>query len=161
MLELPSKTAGLVEMEKLMPIDILLVEDNPADIELTRIAFKDARAANVLHVVEDGQEALDFVFKRPPYEKSKTPDIILLDINLPQLNGIQVLESLKSDARYRMIPIIMLTSSSAERDVLSSYSHHANSYITKPVNFDKFIEVARQIEQFWFTVVKLPSNSVD
>ena len=159
--ESPVKTARLQVMENLMPIDILLVEDNPADIELTRIAFKEARVANVLHVAEDGQEALDYVFKRPPYENSKTPDIILLDINLPQLNGIQVLESLKTDAKYRTIPIIMLTSSSAERDVLSSYSHHANSYITKPVSFDKFLDVARQIEEFWLTVVKLPSNTTD
>lgn len=136
--------------------DILLVEDNVGDIELTREAFRDAKFRNNLHIAMDGDEALDFLFKRNGHENAPTPDIILLDLNLPGTDGHEVLEHVKQDDILKRIPTIILTSSNAERDVVGSYDLHANCYIVKPVNAAKFIEVVRQVEDFWIDIVCLP-----
>ena len=151
-----TEMANQIDRTAPTPVEILLVEDNPADIELTRIAFQNARIINNLNIVKDGQEALDYLFKRPPFESVNTPDVILLDINLPQIDGIQVLETLKRDPRHEALPVIMLTSSSAERDIVSSYTNNAHSYITKPVSFDKFMEEMQKIEGFCLSIVKFP-----
>jgi len=138
--------------------EILLVEDNEGDIELTREAFNDARFRNNLCIVEDGEKALDFLFKRNGYEDAVTPDIVLLDLNLPKVDGREVLETIKNDAELKRIPTIILTSSMADKDVLESYDLHANCYIVKPVNAIKFIDVVRNVENFWVDVVCLPSE---
>jgi len=138
--------------------EILLVEDNEGDIELTREAFNDARFRNNLSIVEDGEKALDFLFKRNGYEDAVTPDIVLLDLNLPKVDGREVLETIKNDAELRRIPTIILTSSMADKDVLESYDLHANCYIVKPVNAIKFIDVVRNVENFWVDVVCLPTE---
>lgn len=138
------------------PAEILLVEDNSGDIELTRIAFSKARVANRLHVVKNGEAALDYVFQRPPYTTEPHPDIILLDINLPKMNGIEVLQAIKNHPDTRAIPVVMLTSSEADRDIAASYAHFANSYITKPVEVEEFFHTIKQFENFWLTVVTLP-----
>ncbi|MBN66772.1 MAG: two-component system response regulator [Rickettsiales bacterium] len=138
------------------PIEILLVEDNPGDVELTREAFEDMRLSNNLYVARDGEEALDFIYQRNGYENSVRPDLILLDLNLPRMNGQEVLDVLKKDPKYKTIPTVVLTSSQAEKDILESYKLHCNSYIVKPVNMTQFHEVVESIRQFWFQVVKLP-----
>ena len=139
--------------------EILLVEDNEGDIELTREAFEDAKFRNNLHIAEDGDKALDFLFKRNGYESATTPDIILLDLNLPSTDGREVLETIKADAKLKRIPVIVLTSSKADKDVVESYELHANCYIVKPVNAVKFMEVVRSVENFWVDIVCLPSSS--
>lgn len=141
------------------PVQILLVEDSEADIELTTEALADARVANDLHVTRDGVEALAFLRNEPPHEHAPTPDLVLLDLNLPRKDGREVLEEVKADPQLRQIPIVVLTTSSAEADVLRSYELHANSYITKPVRFDDFLRTVASLEDFWLTVVKLPSRS--
>lgn len=138
------------------PADILLVEDNPGDVRLTKEAFKDGQITNTLHVVDDGVEALDFLFQRNEYEDAPIPDLVLLDLNLPRTDGEEVLEELKEDPELRSIPVIVLTSSRAEEDVVRSYELHANAYLTKPVDPDEFIETIRAFETFWFSVVRLP-----
>lgn len=137
---------------------ILLVEDNPGDVRLTEEAFKQAQIENDVHVVSDGTEALEFCYQRNEYEHAPRPDLILLDLNLPQKDGEAVLEELKSDPDLRSIPIIVLTSSRAEADVLKSYELHANAYLTKPVDPDDFIETVRAFERFWFSAVRLPHH---
>ena len=143
-------------MSKMKLAEILLVEDNEGDIELTKEAFEEAKFRNQLHVAEDGDIALDFLFKRNGFEDAITPDIILLDLNLPRTDGKEVLETIKNDAELRRIPTIVLTSSSADRDVTASYDLHANCYIVKPIDAEKFIEVVQQIENFFIEVVCLP-----
>jgi len=138
--------------------EILLVEDNEGDIELTREAFEEAKFRNNLHVAEDGDEALDFLFKRNGYEDALTPDIILLDLNLPSTDGREVLEIIKAEPSLKRIPVIVLTSSQADKDVIESYDLHANCYIVKPVNSIKFMDVVRKVENFWVDIVCLPSN---
>lgn len=138
------------------PIEILLVEDNPGDVRLTREALKDAKVLNTLHVVEDGVSALDFLYRRPPYADAPRPDLILLDLNLPRKNGREVLAEIKADDRTKMIPVVVLTTSRAEEDVLRAYNLHANCYITKPVDFAQFTHIVRTIEDFWLTIVTLP-----
>jgi len=140
----------------LEPVQILLVEDSPADIELTREALADARVANDLHVVQDGVDAMAFLRKEPPYAEQPTPDLVLLDLNLPRKDGREVLEEAKADPALAPIPVVVLTTSSAEADILRSYELHANSYITKPVRFDEFLRTVQSLEDFWLTVVKLP-----
>ncbi|WP_049896995.1 response regulator [Natrialba chahannaoensis] len=135
---------------------ILLVEDNPGDVRLTKEAFKQGRIENDLHVVSDGTEALEFLHQRNDYEDVPRPDLILLDLNLPRTDGEEVLEELKGDSELRSIPVIVLTSSRAEEDVAKSYELHANAYLTKPVDPDEFIETVRAFEKFWFSVVRLP-----
>lgn len=143
------------------PIDILLVEDNPGDARLAREALKESKICNVLHVVRDGVEAMSFLRREQPFADATRPDLILLDLNLPRMDGREVLAQVKSDPALRHIPIVILTTSAHEEDVLRSYDLHANCYVTKPIDLQQFIHVIRSIEDFWLTVVKLPSRSGD
>lgn len=138
------------------PIDVLLVEDDPGDELMTREAFEDNKIGNTLHVVRDGEEALDFLYRRGEYENAPRPDLILLDLNLPKYDGRQVLEQVKSDTDLTDIPVVVLTTSAAEEDILRSYKLHANAYVTKPVDLDQFIRAVRQIDEFFVQVVRLP-----
>lgn len=140
------------------PFQILLVEDNPGDIRLTQEAFKEGPFQHVLHVVKDGVEALDFVYNRGRYADSPTPDLILLDLNLPRKDGREVLAELKQDDNLKLIPVVILTTSDAEQDILKSYALHANCFITKPVDLDQFIYIIRQLEIFWFNIAHLPAK---
>ena len=140
------------------PVEILLVEDNEGDVGLVEEVFEDAKIRNTLHVAEDGEEAMLFLNKEKPFNKAPTPDIILLDLNLPQKDGREVLEEIKTDDKLKRIPVVVLTTSKAEEDIVRSYDLHANSYITKPVDFDQFIRVIKSIEDFWLEVVRLPSS---
>ncbi len=140
------------------PIDVLLVEDDPGDVLMTREAFEHNKVRNRLSVVADGVSALEFLRKEGQYADAPTPDLILLDLNLPRMDGREVLEALKSDAAMRSIPVVVLTTSEAEEDVVRSYSLHANAYVTKPVDFDRFIDVVRQIDEFFVEVVRLPQH---
>jgi len=140
------------------PIEVLLVEDNPGDVRLTREALKEGKVSNNLHVAPDGVEALAFLRREGNYADAVRPDLILLDLNLPRKGGREVLEEIKGDPALRHIPVVILTSSSAEQDIARAYDLHANCYISKPVDLDQFITVVRSIEDFWFTVVKLPSQ---
>ena len=139
--------------------EILLVEDNEGDIELTKEAFEDAKFRNNLHIAEDGEQALDFLFKRNGYEDVPTPDIVLLDLNLPGTSGKEVLETVKAEAELKRIPVIVLTSSEADSDVQASYDLNANCYIVKPVNARKFMKVIQDIENFWVDIVCLPREN--
>lgn len=138
------------------PIEILLVEDSPGDVRLTREALLDAKIANNLHVAVDGDVALDFLRRRAPHENAPSPDLVLLDLNLPRKDGREVLAEIKSDPALKRIPVVVLTTSQAERDIVESYELHANCFVTKPVDFAQFMTVVRSIQDFWFTVVKLP-----
>jgi len=137
-------------------IEVLLVEDDPGDVMMTREAFQDYKLHNQLHVVSDGAEAMAFLRQDGEYAGRPRPDLVLLDLNLPRMDGRQVLEAIKSDAELASIPVVVLTTSENEDDVLRSYSLHANAYVTKPVDFQRFIEVIRQIDDFFVTVVRLP-----
>jgi CheY-like chemotaxis protein len=139
------------------PIEILLVEDNPGDVRLTREAFKDGKMKNNLHIAEDGVEALAFVRRQGRYKNVPVPDLILLDLNLPKKDGREVLAEIKADPQLKQIPVIVLTTSAAHKDIIRTYHLHANSYITKPVDLDQFFKIIRSIEDFWLTIVKLPS----
>ncbi|WP_030809150.1 response regulator [Streptomyces sp. NRRL F-2799] len=138
------------------PIDVLLVEDDPGDELMTREAFEDNKIGNTLHVVRDGEEALDFLYRRGDHTGAPRPDLILLDLNLPKYDGRQVLERIKSDQDLADIPVVVLTTSAAEEDILRSYRLHANAYVTKPVDLDQFIAAVRQIDDFFVQVVRLP-----
>lgn len=138
------------------PVEILLVEDNLGDVRLTQEALREAKVRNNLHVVQDGEEALQFLYRRDGYSDAPRPDIILLDLNLPKKNGQEVLAEIKADPCLRRIPVVILTTSKAEEDILKSYDLHANCYVTKPVDFEQFIRVIQSIQEFWLTVVKLP-----
>ena len=140
------------------PIDVLLVEDDPADELITREAFQDNKIGNTLYVVRDGQEALDFLFRRGKYADAVRPDLILLDLNLPKYDGREVLQVVKNDEGLASIPVVVLTTSSAEEDILRSYRLHANAYVTKPVDLDQFVAAIRQIDDFFLTVVRLPKS---
>jgi CheY-like chemotaxis protein len=142
--------------EPLKPIEILLVEDDPGDVLMTQEALEHHKVSNTLHVVSDGVEAMRFVRQEAPYENAVRPGLILLDLNLPRRNGLEVLADLKGDPDLRTIPVVILTTSKAEEDILRSYNLHANAYITKPVDFDRFVEAVRKIDEFFLTVVKLP-----
>ena len=146
-----------------MTIEILLVEDDPGDVLMTREAFADTAAAgrpigNRLHVVNDGVEALQFLRRQGVHAGAPTPDLVLLDLNLPRMDGREVLAAVKDDAQLRKIPVVVLTTSESEEDVLRSYELHANAYVTKPVDFDRFIEVVRKIDDFYIGVVRLPTR---
>jgi len=143
-------------LKALHPIEILLVEDSPGDVRLTREALKDAKITNTLHVIEDGVLALDFLYRRSPFESAPRPDLILLDLNLPRKNGREVLAEIKSSDFLKSIPVVILTTSSAEEDILRAYNLHANCYITKPVDFNQFTTAVRTIKDFWLTIVTLP-----
>jgi len=137
-------------------IDVLLVEDDPGDVLMTREAFADHKLKNVLHVVDNGIDALAFLRREGAYGDAPRPDLVLLDLNLPRMDGREVLAAVKADENLRSIPVVVLTTSEAEEDVLKSYQLHANAYVTKPVDFGRFLEVVRQIDEFFVTVVKLP-----
>ena len=139
-------------------VNILLVEDNPGDVRLTKEAFKEAKVNNNLHIVSDGVEAMDFLRCKGKYIEAPRPDIILLDLNMPKKNGREVLAEIKADPDLMRIPVLVLTISQAEEDILKSYNLHANCYIQKPVDINKFIDVVKSIEGFWLTIVKLPSG---
>jgi CheY-like chemotaxis protein len=140
-------------------IEILMVEDNPGDVRLTREALKGAKMWAQVHVVEDGVAALDYLYRRPPYESALRPDLILLDLNLPRMDGREVLAIVKGDPTLRLIPIVVLTTSQAEEDVLRAYHLNANCYVTKPVDLHQFNRIVQAIEQFWLTVVTLPPST--
>jgi CheY-like chemotaxis protein len=138
------------------PIEILLVEDNPGDVELTREVLKDAKVANRLHVATDGVEAMAFLQRDGKYAHVCTPDLILLDLNLPKKDGREVLAEVKADPLLCRIPVVVLTTSEAEQDILQTYELHANCFVTKPVDLHQFIAMVKSIEHFWLTIVKLP-----
>lgn len=140
----------------IMPIEVLLVEDNPGDAQLTRIALEDSKISINLNVVEDGVEAMAFLRKQEKYVKVAHPDIVLLDLNLPRKDGREVLAEIKGDENLKRIPVVILTTSQAEEDILKAYNLCANCYITKPVDFDQFVKIVQSIENFWFAIVKLP-----
>jgi two-component system, chemotaxis family, response regulator Rcp1 len=140
-------------------IEILMVEDNPGDVRLTREALKGAKMWAQVRVVEDGVAALDYLYRRAPYESALRPDLILLDLNLPLMDGREVLAIVKGDPTLRLIPIVVLTTSQAEEDVLRAYHLNANCYVTKPVDLHQFNRIVQAIEQFWLTVVTLPPSS--
>ena len=137
-------------------IEILLCEDNIGDQRLTIEAFKDSRVCNKLHIAGDGVEALEFLHKEGKYANAPTPDLILLDLNMPRKDGREVLAEIKLDEKLRRIPVVILTTSLAEADILKTYNLHANCYITKPVDLDQFLQMIKSLEDFWFSIVKLP-----
>jgi CheY-like chemotaxis protein len=137
-------------------IEVLLVEDDPGDVLMTREAFEDYKVTNQLHVVQDGADAMAFLRREGEFADAPRPDLVLLDLNLPRMDGREVLQAIKSDPALASIPVVVLTTSEAEEDVLRSYSLHANAYVTKPVDFERFIDVVRQIDDFFVTVVRLP-----
>ena len=139
------------------PIEILLVEDSPEEAQLTMEALKDGRVNNRLHWVEDGEKAISFLSREGEYSASPRPDLILLDLRLPRMSGHEVLNEIKKHPSWKRIPVVIMTSSDDEKDVRSAYDHHANCYITKPVDIDKFMEAVRSIEDFWLTIVHLPA----
>ncbi|MEH1833358.1 MAG: response regulator [Nostoc sp.] len=139
-----------------MPVEVLLVEDNPGDVQLTRIALEDSKIPIHLNVVEDGVEAMAFLRKQEKYVKAAHPDIVLLDFNLPRKDGREVLAEIKKDENLKRIPVVVLTTSQAQEDILKAYNLSANCYITKPVDFDQFVKIVQSIENFWFAIVKLP-----
>jgi CheY-like chemotaxis protein len=141
------------------PVEILLVEDNPGDARLTVEALREGKIRNNLHHAKDGVEALAFLRREGPHAAAPAPDIVLLDLNLPRKDGREVLSEMKRDARLKSIPVVVLTTSEAEQDIVASYELHANCYITTPVDLDKFISIVKAIEDFWLAVVKLPSGS--
>lgn len=141
---------------KLKPIEILLVEDSPSDADLAIEALSQGKILNNLHCVEDGVEAMKFLQKQAPYITAPRPDLILLDLNLPKKSGVEVLKEIKTDQNLKRIPVLILTTSSAQEDIIKSYSLHANCYIIKPVDFLQFTKIVNLIEEFWLTIVKLP-----
>ena len=140
----------------LQPIEVLLVEDDPGDELMTREAFEENRIGNRLHVARDGEEALDFLYQRGEHAEAPRMDLILLDLNLPKYDGRQILEQIKSDPDLAHVPVVILTTSSSEEDILRSYKLHANAFVTKPVDVNRFIAAVRQIDEFFLTVVRLP-----
>lgn len=141
------------------PIDILLVEDNPGDARLAKEALKESKIHNNLFIVSDGEEALQFLRKEGEFSGAVTPDLILLDLNLPKIDGREVLDIVKRDENLKMIPVVILTTSRAEEDIIKSYKLHANCFISKPLDLDQFMKVVKSIEDFWLSIVKLPSKS--
>ena len=143
-------------MSEREPVEILLAEDNPGDVKLTRKALEEGKLVNNLHVVGDGVEAMAFLNGEGEHADAPRPDLILLDLNMPRMDGREVLEEIKGDPGLKRIPVVVLTSSEAEEDVVRSYELHANAYLTKPVDFDEFIDIVDTLENFWLEVVKLP-----
>jgi two-component system, chemotaxis family, response regulator Rcp1 len=139
-----------------LAVDILLVEDNPGDVRLTKEALKDAKVLNEIFVARDGVEAMDFLHKQGQFKEAPVPDMILLDLNLPRKDGREVLAEIKKDPKLKHIPVIVLTTSKADEDIIKTYNLHANAYITKPVDLNRFVEIIHALEEFWFTIVKLP-----
>jgi two-component system response regulator len=146
-------------LEELKSIDILLAEDSPGDAELAKEALEESKLKNRLYTVVDGQEALDFLYQKGKYQDVPRPDLILLDLNMPKVDGREVLKIIKEDEKLRSIPVVILTTSRAEEDILKTYNLHANCYISKPLDLDKFMEVVAAIENFWISIVALPKKS--
>ena len=144
---------------KVVLTQILLVEDSPADVRLTQEALRDSKLANELHVVRDGVEAIDFLYRRPPFEDAVRPDLVILDLNLPRKDGKEVLAEIKADPDLRSIPVAVLTTSAEEADIVRSYELGANCYLTKPVDLDQFLTVVRTMEEFWLGIVRLPPRT--
>ncbi|WP_262177572.1 response regulator [Haloarcula laminariae] len=144
------------ETETSRAVEILLAEDNPGDVKLTEKALEKGNVLNNLHVVNDGVEAMAFLRQEGEYDSAPRPDLLLLDLNMPRMDGQEVLAEMKSDEDLRRIPVVVLTSSAAEEDIVESYDHHANAYLTKPVDFDGFVDIVGSIEEFWLSVVKRP-----
>ncbi len=145
--------------ESSLPIEVLLVEDDPGDVLMTQEAFDEHKVRNKLNVVRDGEEALSYLRREGGYADAPRPDLILLDLNLPRVDGREVLQVIKNDEDLRRIPVVVLTTSQADEDIMRSYSLHANAYVTKPVDFERFIAVVRQIDEFFVSVVKLPPRA--
>src|SRR5687768_10858367 len=144
---------------EVQPIEVLLVEDDPGDVQLTREAFEEHKVRNRLTVVVDGVDALAYLRRDPEvYPDAVRPDLILLDLNLPRVDGREVLQEIKADPELRRIPVVVLTTSQADEDIVRSYNLHANAYVTKPVDFEQFVHVVRQVDEFFFTVVRLPDR---
>jgi chemotaxis family two-component system response regulator Rcp1 len=143
--------------ENATPIEILLVEDSPGDVRLTQEALRDAKVQNNLHIASDGIEAATFLWRQGKHANAPRPDLILLDLNLPKKGGREILEEIKLDPSLKSIPVVILTTSAAEEDILRSYQLHANCYITKPVDLDQFLKVIKTIDNFWLAIVKLPT----
>jgi len=141
------------------PIEILLVEDNPGDVRLTRESLYDAKVHNNMMVASDGLEALAYLRREGEYAAANCPDLILLDLNLPRMNGFEVLDAIKEDPDLKRIPVVVLTTSQAEQDIIRSYNLYANAYVTKPVDLEQFMHVIKSIEDFWLEVVKLPNET--
>lgn len=139
-------------------VEILMGEDSPTDLAIAQEAIKSSKLLNRLHTVSNGEEVLAFLRREEPFAGAPVPDLILLDVNMPRKSGLEVLAEIKEHPRWKNIPVVILTASTAERDVIKAYEHHANCYIVKPVDFERFVEVVRTIENFWFTVVKLPNR---
>ena len=146
----------MADQDEINPVDVLLVEDDEGDVLMTREAFEFYKIRNPLHVVTDGEQALQFVRRTGPFADAPRPGLILLDLNLPRLNGLEVLAELKQDPELLLIPVVMLTTSKAEEDILRSYKLHANAYVSKPVDFENFMAAIRQIDDFFLTLSKLP-----
>lgn len=140
------------------PIEILLVEDNPGDVRLTRESLHDAKVHNHMLVASDGVEALECLRREGKYKNATRPDLVLLDLNLPRMNGFEVLDAIKEDPDLKRIPVVVLTTSQAEQDIIQSYNLHANAFVTKPVDLEQFIKVIKAIEGFWLEIVKLPNG---
>ena len=147
-----------MSFEPARPVQILLVEDNPADIELVREMFEESKVLTSLAVVEDGDQALEYLLARGEYHGAASPDMVLLDLNLPGKSGLEVLKVIKEDPNLRRTPVVVMTTSADEQDVLKSYEGYANSYVTKPLDFEQFLSVMRTLEDFWFGIVRLPSR---
>jgi CheY-like chemotaxis protein len=152
-------TMGIQPIEPSLPIEVLLVEDDPGDVLMTQEAFEEHKVRNSLNVVSDGVEALAYLRREGEHADAPRPDLILLDLNLPRVDGREVLQVIKNDEDLRRIPVVVLTTSQADEDILRSYSLHANAYVTKPVDFERFIAVVRQIDEFFVSVVKLPPKA--
>ncbi|MFW6309589.1 MAG: response regulator [Prolixibacteraceae bacterium] len=148
----------MTELENLKPVDILLVEDSPGDADLAKEALEESKLKNNLYIAMDGEEAMDFLYKRGKFQDVPRPDLIILDLNLPKKDGREVLKEIKENPKLRRIPVVILTTSKAEEDVLKTYDLHANCYITKPLDLDKFMEVVHSIENFWLSIVVLPNS---
>ncbi len=145
-------------MEQLIrPVEILLVEDNPGDVRLAQEALRESKVNNIMNSVVDGVEALEYLNKRGKYSEATRPDLIILDLNLPKKDGREVLEEIKMDVNLKTIPVVILTTSKREEDILKTYQLHANCFITKPMDINQFIKVVQSIQDFWFTIVKLPT----
>lgn len=140
------------------PVEVLLVEDSPGDVRLTREALKEGKVRNNLNVVSDGVEAMEYLLREGAYANATRPDIVLLDLNMPRKDGREVLAEMKADKNLRRIPVVILTTSEAEQDILRTYDLHANCYLTKPVDLDQFISIVKSVEDFWLTIVKLPRD---